>query len=267
MKHRTILFMRNSVSVGVGLFIGSIIILLGAESLFPGTLYTDAEAAAVEEAAPTLSLPIIIGGVSTSSAPETVVAEAPKQSTTRAVSKKTAAASTMTARIAATVASEPVQSAPPAPAATPTHLAQPLTPSRISIPSVGISSPVIGVGTNAKGEMDVPDGTTNNVGWYKHGVKPGAVGTAVFDAHVYAAFENLGKTQVGDSITVSAADGTTLHYRVTRVATYKLDSLSPTTLFAESSTRDINLITCAGTFVKSIGTYDHRTIVSATLVQ
>lgn len=235
--HHTILFMRNSVSAGVGLFISSSIILLGAGSFFPGTLHSDTEAASVEDLSPVLALPLITGTVNTASAPDEVVVEASKHS------------------------------APPARTATPIAGVEPITPSRIFIPAIGINSPVIGVGTNAKGEMDVPDGTTDNVGWYKHGVKPGAVGTAVFDAHVFAAFENLAKTSVGDDIYVSAADGTQLHYRVTRVATYKLDSLSPATLFAESVSRDINLITCAGAFIKSIGTYDHRIIVSATLVQ
>lgn len=231
MKNFTILFMRTSVSVYASLFIGSIIILLGAESLFPGLLYSDAEAASVTESSDTLPLPLITG-VSAAAEPTGLVSEA------RATPPPT------------------VQATPPI---------QPITPTHLSIPAVSIDSPVIGVGTNAQGEMDVPDGKTNNVGWYKQGVKPGETGTAVFDAHVYAAFKKLSRVSVGDDIYLTAGDGTTLHYRVTRVATYALASLSSSTLFAPSNTRDINLITCAGTYVASSGTYDHRTIVSATL--
>ena len=59
MKHRTLSFMRTSVSLGLSLFIGSIIILIAAESVFPGFLYSDAEAASVNAVSDTLALPFI----------------------------------------------------------------------------------------------------------------------------------------------------------------------------------------------------------------
>ena len=34
-------------------------------------------------------------------------------------------------------------------------------------------------------------GTTSQVGWYKYGTLPGAIGNAVLDAHVFAAFANI----------------------------------------------------------------------------
>src|SRR5947208_1526342 len=40
-------------------------------------------------------------------------------------------------------------------------------PARLIIPSIGLDDSVLEVGLNAKGEMDVPDGKTKNVGWYK----------------------------------------------------------------------------------------------------
>src|SRR3989338_10251998 len=45
----------------------------------------------------------------------------------------------------------------------------PAEPVRLIIPSINIDSPVVGVGINEKGEMDVPDGSTDRVGWYKYG--------------------------------------------------------------------------------------------------
>lgn len=220
--------------------------ILAADTLFPGLLYSDAEASStiIITPAPALALPqmsIVVTPSPIIAAPANI----PVTTELHSAAEKPASPTPPAAKVAT----------------------GPIVPARLSIPSVRINSPVIGVGTNEKGEMDVPDGKTNNVGWYQHGVKPGAAGTAVLDAHIYAAFKDLARTKVGDDIYVTAADGTQLHFRVTRVATYALANLAPTTLFAASATRDINLITCAGTYDKAQGTYSHRTIVSATLAE
>src|SRR4051812_39392157 len=56
-------------------------------------------------------------------------------------------------------------------------------PVRLIIPSIKLDTQVVDVGVNKKGEMDVPAGTTKNVGWYQNGIIPGDLGTAVMDAH------------------------------------------------------------------------------------
>lgn len=139
-------------------------------------------------------------------------------------------------------------------------------PVRIVAPSIKLDSPIQGMGVNELGEMDVPSGKTNNVGWYKYGVVPGKTGTAVLDAHVFAAFKNLSKLKTGNSIYIYMKSGKKLQFVVTKAKTYSLSSLSPYTLFAATNTKQINLITCAGTFSKAADTYSHRLIVSAKLV-
>lgn len=143
-----------------------------------------------------------------------------------------------------------------------------LVPIEVEIPAAGIDKQVIGVGINKKGEMDVPSGESDYIGWYKLGVKPGQKGTAVMDAHVYAALKNLKHVEVGDDVYVSGEGGTQLHFRVTKTAVYKLSSLTPATLFTGvgSSGRYLNFITCAGTFSTKAATYSHRLIVFAELV-
>lgn len=136
----------------------------------------------------------------------------------------------------------------------------------LRIPSIKFKSLVIPVGLNAKGEMDVPDGESNNVGWYKYGPEPGEVGSAVLDAHVYAAFENLKDVAVGDSIYVTNADGDELHFVVEETTTTRLEETSAARLFERTDKARLNLITCAGTYIASKGTYDHRLIVYAVLV-
>src|SRR5579872_1397807 len=55
----------------------------------------------------------------------------------------------------------------------------------ISAPSINLFSPIQKVGVTKAGDLAVPSGHTNNVGWYQNGVKPGETGTAVLDAHVF----------------------------------------------------------------------------------
>jgi LPXTG-site transpeptidase (sortase) family protein len=138
-------------------------------------------------------------------------------------------------------------------------------PYTLSIPTIGLATNVIAVGLNAKGEMDVPSGKTNDVGWYKSGTKPGVVGSAVFDAHVFAAFKKLADLNVGDSIYVKDTTGQELHFVVEKKETTALAQTSTQKLFAQNDKARLNLITCAGTFIPRLGTYDHRLIVYAVL--
>lgn len=168
---------------------------------------------------------------------------------------------------AAALEPAPTQSAEPAPIAqVPAPKADP-RPAQLRIPSISLHSPVAHMGINSKGDMDVPDGSTNQVGWYKDGTLPGAQGSAVLAAHVYAAFKNLHKVQYGSDIYVEAADGSVQHFRVAEIKLYPLADLSPDELFNRSDAKRLTLITCAGAFSKKLGTYDHRLVVYATLVE
>ena len=142
--------------------------------------------------------------------------------------------------------------------------AQNIQPLYLYIPSIKLLSNVQGVGVNEKGNMDVPSGKTTNVGWYKYGVAPGGVGTAVIDAHNTAAFKTLSKVPLGAEIYVYTSEGKWLKFKVTKAKTYAMKNLSPSTLFAATNSRQINLITCAGQNLGN-GEATHRLIVSAVL--
>lgn len=145
-------------------------------------------------------------------------------------------------------------------------LPTPTAPVRIIIPAIGVNDVVQGVGVDSTGAMAVPSGATKNVGWYEDGVVPGGVGSAVMDAHVFAAFSKLHDVKAGDDIYVQTDSGQTLHFVVTATKTYALSSLSALSLFRPTNSRDLNLITCAGNLTPDHSTYDHRLIVYATLV-
>ena len=140
------------------------------------------------------------------------------------------------------------------------------SPERLIIPSINLDSPIVGLGLNNKGEMDVTSGRTNKVGWYKDGVLPGLTGSAVLDAHVFAAFKNLDKVKPGDDIYVYTSTGQKLHFVADAAKTYALNKLSSTTLFGNRGTKGLNLITCAGSLTADRSTYDHRLIVFTNFV-
>ncbi len=166
-------------------------------------------------------------------------------------------------------AAEVEEQAPDIPA--PQELVSQLTrgndyPVEVIIPSINLDTKVIDLGVNSKGEMDVPDGKTNNVGWYRDGTIPGNVGSAVLDAHVFAAFKNLRHVKVGDDVYVRTKSGKYLHFRIESSLVYPTAKVPVQTLFNRSDKPRLNLITCAGKFIKSMGTYDHRLVDYAVLV-
>lgn len=140
-------------------------------------------------------------------------------------------------------------------------------PTRLAIPSIKLNSPVIPVGTLKNGEMAVPSGKTRQVGWFKNGTIPGNVGSAVMDAHVHAAFSKLKYAEVGDEVLVTTETGRSLRYRIINSMIYPKDQLPMETIFADDSGTYLNLITCAGKYIRADKTYTHRLVVYAQLVE
>ncbi|HUO56241.1 MAG TPA: class F sortase [Candidatus Paceibacterota bacterium] len=146
------------------------------------------------------------------------------------------------------------------------NVLEPNTPVRLIIPSIGINDAIDSVGLDKNGAMAVPSGKTNDVGWYEYGTVPGAIGSAVIDAHVFAAFSQLKNIAVGSNIYIQTAGGGTLHFQVEETDTYPLAEVPADTLFNRSDTARLNLITCAGNLIDNGETYDHRLVAYAVLV-
>lgn len=137
-------------------------------------------------------------------------------------------------------------------------------PSRLSIPSIKLAASVAPVGVDPDGAMSVPV-APNTVGWYKNGTVPGKTGSAVLDAHVYLAFRDLKKVKVGDSIYVTGQSGKLSKFVVSGIGKYRYTNVPLGDLFTMNDAARLNLITCAGKWLPSKGTYDHRLIVYAKL--
>lgn len=142
-------------------------------------------------------------------------------------------------------------------------------PEQLLIPSLSINAHVQHVGTNAKGMMAVPSNFTD-VAWYKYGTVPGKLGSAVIDGHVdnglalAGVFKHLGDIKVGDDVFVVTMNGKKLHFVVSDVETYPYTDGPADRIFNASDAAHLNLITCAGTWVKGGHTYNERLVVYTT---
>ncbi|MFZ2886625.1 MAG: class F sortase [Minisyncoccia bacterium] len=140
-------------------------------------------------------------------------------------------------------------------------------PARIRIPSIKLDSPIQHVGLTSGGAIDVPDGSTNLVGWYAGGAIPGEYGNAIMDAHVFAAFKNLHFANVGDEISIENANGERQRFVISDARVYALSEVPMADMVHADAGRRLVLITCAGKFNFSLGTYSHRLVVYANLIE
>jgi sortase A len=149
----------------------------------------------------------------------------------------------------------------------------PGVPVRLLIPSIHVSADIqhVGLVPGNMATMDVPDNFTD-VGWYKEGPRPGMVGSAVIDGHLNgknvpeAVFYRLDSLVIGDSIYVVDAEMKVLKFRVVAVRMYAHDDETDDVFTNTEGKAHLNLITCAGTWMKDAALYDKRTVVFTELV-
>jgi len=144
---------------------------------------------------------------------------------------------------------------------------------RLTIPSAGVNAEISRASVPTSGQMPDPTGYFNAV-WYDFSAWPGLggyvnAGNLVLSGHVdcgrcynggpgTAVFWQARQLKPGDTAQYKTADGRTFNYVVTDSR-----SISPATDFAPivaSSTADMTIITCTGTF--SGGDYNLRHVVA-----
>jgi hypothetical protein len=155
----------------------------------------------------------------------------------------------------ATSGSEAPQAPPPAP------------PRALRLPTLGVEAPVVDVGLEDDGGMEIPE-DISTVGWYEPGVLPGdAAGTAVISGHVDSydqgrgAFWDLRRMDVDDIVVVEHADGTTSEWRVVARRSYPKDELPISDIFTRFGEPRLVLITCDGEFDLSQRSYADNVVV------
>jgi len=171
-----------------------------------------------------------------------------------------AASATRTSPSGSTVIDVPIQSwrrLPPSP------------PVRVEIPGIGVSSPLVRLGRNRDGTMQVPT-DFQVAGWFAEGPQPGQLGPAVIAGHVDsrtgpAVFYRLRELRAGDTVQVERADGTRLRFVVEDARRYPKTSFPTAAVFGPAPWAALRLVTCGGDFDRSARSYRDNLVVFARL--
>jgi sortase (surface protein transpeptidase) len=142
-------------------------------------------------------------------------------------------------------------------------------PVSLTIPAIGVKAPIINLGLNPNGTLQVPR-TTTVAGWYTGSPRPGAIGSAVIAGHVDSRtgpgiFFWLRNLRPGDRIYVRRADGTLAVFTVTAVRKYPKSNFPTPLVYGPVPDAELRLITCGGTFDYARGSYLSNVVVYARL--
>lgn len=144
----------------------------------------------------------------------------------------------------------------------------PAIPIRLVIPSIDVDAFVesVGVTSDGTGQMAVPS-TFIDVGWYKHGVRPGMDGSAVIAGHLngrntpQAVFYDLHTLEIGDKVHIVNAEQIEETFVVVKVETYAHDAPTTDVFVSADGKARLNLITCGGDWLEAEDVYSTRTVV------
>jgi sortase (surface protein transpeptidase) len=147
------------------------------------------------------------------------------------------------------------------------------TPASITIPAIGVRSPLLTVGLDAHGAIQVPPlyARPSKAAWYKNSPTPGQIGTSVIEGHIDtyqgpAVFFRLGALRPGDTVDVTLTDGAIAVFRVTGVRQYPKNDFPAITVYIDTPYPSLRLITCGGRFDSATHGYLSNTVVYATLI-
>jgi LPXTG-site transpeptidase (sortase) family protein len=141
----------------------------------------------------------------------------------------------------------------------------PTYPVKISIESIGVFALIEPVGLS-NGAMSVPK-SSQDVGWYSLGPKPGDIGSAVIDGHVNwmdggdAVFTHLDDIKIGDIVSITNNYGYTDKFIVRDIKDYPVDADTSDVFLSTDGGRYLNLITCTGTWNEKLETHNSRLVV------
>lgn len=145
-------------------------------------------------------------------------------------------------------------------------------PSRIIIESISVDHPVVPVGLNPDGSMEIPE-DVDEIGWYHPGVKPGELGSAVLAGHVDSAVQGPGALfdlrliEIGAEIIIEDESGVSRTWVVHDVKRYDKNEIPIEDIFVwDGDSEDIALITCGGEFDRTARSYRDNIVVYASLM-
>lgn len=206
----------------------------------------------------------------TAAAPDKAGSAGPGQATTAAKAGSAAPGQDTTAAMAggapSAAASPPAQGPVTVPPAGGRALP---SGARLQIPSIGVDAPMITLGVNPDGMMQVPN-NGNDVGWYTFSAAPGTPGNAVLSGHLdtatspVAVFTRLKDLKQGDALDI-VEDGKKIDYSVFWTKAWPDDTAPLALILGNAPSPTLTLITCSGTFNRISRNYSDRLVVRAKL--
>jgi hypothetical protein len=147
-------------------------------------------------------------------------------------------------------------------------------PRTLTVPVLGIDSPLVELGRNPDGTVEVPslDDPDARPGWYRGSPTPGAMGPAIVLGHVDSrrygpgVFYRLADLRPGDAVEVTRADGTVARFAVDTVRVVAKRDFPTLEVYGNLDHAGLRLITCGGRFDPDAGSYESNTVVFASLV-
>lgn len=145
------------------------------------------------------------------------------------------------------------------------------TPVHIQIPTLKVNAPVMRLGKNRDGSVQVPPLNEHNLaGWYKYGPTPGERGSSVILGHVdsykgISVFFYVKTLRRGDPIAVTLADGTTADFTVDGVQKVSKATFPTKAIYGHLSYPGLRLVTCGGPFDYHTRNYLDNIVVYAHL--
>jgi sortase (surface protein transpeptidase) len=147
----------------------------------------------------------------------------------------------------------------------------PATPVRIEIPALSVSAPIMPLGRNGDGTVQVPPlGDHNLAGWYDGSVMPGQEGSSVILGHVDnytgpSVFFSIKNLRPGEEIDVVRADGTVAAFAVDGVQKVAKALFPAGAVYGSVPYPGLRLVTCGGPFDPARGQYLDNIVVYAHL--
>ncbi len=146
-------------------------------------------------------------------------------------------------------------------------LALPL-PVTLLIPKINVQADIEHVGVTPQGDMATPQ-KPFDVGWYKFGTIPGAIGNSVIAGHLDnvsgkpVVFAELSSLSFGDDVYIINQKGERLHFEVIDKKKYKYNATTTLEIFGPTDGVHLNLITCGGLWLSDLQIYEERLVVFA----
>jgi hypothetical protein len=144
-------------------------------------------------------------------------------------------------------------------------------PVRLTIPAIGVATPLVRLGRERDGGMQVPV-DFGRAGWFAEGPVPGQVGPAVIAGHVDsrtgpAVFFRLRELRPGDTVQVELADGARLKFVVEQARRFPKATFPTAEVFGPAPWAALRLVTCGGDFDRARGSYRDNLVVFARLAR